>query len=88
MKFAVTWSRNSESKLARLWISAPDRQAVRSAADSIDNRRRKNPLSAGESRSANRRILHEPPLGVIFSVNSDDRTVLVLDVWSFDKHNR
>jgi hypothetical protein len=88
MKYTVTWSRHSESKLASLWVSAPDRQAVRSAADSIDHRLRTDPLNAGESRPANRRIVHEPPLRVIFSVNSADGSVLVLDVWRFDKHKR
>jgi hypothetical protein len=84
MKFTVTWSRNSAGKLARLWMQGSDRRDVARAADLIDSRLRTDPLSVGESRSSrNRRITHEPPLGVMFSVNVADRTVVVLDVWLY-----
>ncbi len=84
MKFTVTWSRNCAGKLAQLWMQGSDRRAISLAADLIDNRLRVNPLSVGESRSSpDRRITHEPPLGVMFSVNVPDRTVLVLDVWLY-----
>src|SRR5438552_1310971 len=88
MKFTVTWSRNAERKLARRWMAASDRRSVTQAANSIDTQLAQDPLNAGESRSGNRRILHEPPLGVIFSVVEADRTVLVLDVWKYDKRPR
>lgn len=85
MKFDVNWSRNSEAKLTRLWTIALNRAAITTAANLIDEQLTKDPLNVGESREGSRRILHEAPLGVIYSVNETDRTVLVLDVWSFMK---
>jgi hypothetical protein len=83
MTFTVLWSQNAEDKLALLWLSSTDRQAVTDAADNIDAILRRQAETAGESRPMGRRILHETPLGVIYSVSHDDRMVLVLDVWRF-----
>ncbi len=83
MNFTVHWSPYPESKLTEIWTHAPDRPQITEAADKIDQRLALDAQAIGESRSGNRRILHEPPLGVIFSVNVDDRTVLVLDVWRY-----
>jgi mRNA-degrading endonuclease RelE of RelBE toxin-antitoxin system len=81
MKFSVLWSPYSENELARLWMQAPDRRLVSDAANKIDAALADDPHVLGESRSGMRRIIHEGPLGVIFSVNEQDRKVLVLDVW-------
>jgi hypothetical protein len=81
MKFTVTWSNNSAGKLARLWMQGSDRRAIARAANMIDRQLGVDPLKAGESRSGSRRIMHEAPLGVIFSVSEADRTVVVLDIW-------
>jgi mRNA-degrading endonuclease RelE of RelBE toxin-antitoxin system len=83
MKFTVLWSPYSESKLARLWIQAADRRLISEAADKLDEQLGRNAESVGESRSGDRRIVHESPLGIIFSVNDQDCIVLVLDVWRF-----
>jgi hypothetical protein len=83
MKFTVTWSPVASARLARLWLRSANRQAIRSAADSIDAQLKHDPDQVGESRSGSRRIIHQPPLGVVFSVNTGDRTVLVLDVWQY-----
>jgi hypothetical protein len=81
MKFTVLWSHYSENELARLWMQATDRRLVSEAADKIDAALAQDPQVLGESRVGLRRIIHEGPLGVIFSVNEQDRKVLVLDVW-------
>ena len=85
MTFTVTWSGNAESRLARLWTNAPNRNAVTNAANAIDAILRTDAQNVGESRTDNRRIVHEPPLGVIFSVSVHDRKVTVLDVWRYEE---
>lgn len=83
MKYTVTWSPVASARLARLWLRSANRQSIRSAADSIDASLKYDADQVGESRGGNRRIVHQPPLGVVVSVNTGDRTVLVLDVWQY-----
>ena len=80
MKYTVLWTRNAERRLAALWMAATDREAVATAANAIDVALRGNSPDCGESRSGDRRILHEPPLAVIFRVSEADRSATVLDV--------
>jgi hypothetical protein len=88
MKFTVLWSSNAEAKLARLWFASNSRQAIADASDKIDISLSTSADTAGESRLSSRRIVHESPLGVLYSVDIDDRKVLVLDVWQYDIHNQ
>src|SRR5205807_2145729 len=81
MKCTVVWIALAEQKLARLWMRALDRPAVRKAAFEIDKLLKNNPDKLGESRPAGQRIVHIEPLGVQFKVFPDDRLVQVLDVW-------
>jgi hypothetical protein len=88
MTFTVLWSCYAEAKLANLWLRGRNRQAISDAADKIDDTLRENADTAGESRTGDRRVFHEPPLGVMFSVDLADRKVLVLDVWQYDVHDK
>ncbi len=81
MNFDVGWVPSVEGDLADLWVHAPDRSEVTDAADAIDRILARNPLSAGEAREGNRRILFVPPLAVYYDVNLDDRKVTVTAVW-------
>lgn len=85
MKFTVTWSNRANSQLARWWLPGGDWRAVAEAANRLDARLQVDAHHAGESRPNDRRIMHEPPLGIIFSVNLDDQKVIVLDVWKYEK---
>ena len=84
MNYTVLWMPVAEQRLAAIWTSAADRNAVTQAAHAIDQALRTDPEQAGESRPDDVRILFERPLGVLFSVSADDRTVSVLSVWRFD----
>jgi hypothetical protein len=77
MTWTVAYRPSARDELAELWINAPDRQAVTSAADEIDLLLGSDPLNSGESRDDPMRILIEPPLAVFFDVNPDDRMVVV-----------
>jgi len=88
MKHTVIWVPKAEQNLATLWMDAADRPIVTEAANEIDRRLRDDPGGAGESRSRGRRILLEPPLGVIFRVYAEDRIVRVLTVWRFQQRGK
>ena len=83
MKYTVLWVPKAEQELAAIWMKSTRRRKVTTAAHRIDQRLRRNPETAGESREQGRRILHESPLGVLFRVEPEDRIVHVLTVWRF-----
>ncbi len=84
MNFQVFWVSEAEEELAAIWLDASDRNAITVAAHVIDSALRVNPEEAGESRNEGRRILLEPPLGVMFIVSPQYRMVSVLTVWQFE----
>ena len=81
MRYTVVWTPTAEQDLASVWLTAPDREAVNSAANTIDHLLGRDPETRGESRAGTSRILFVPPLGVDFDVQADDRIVYVLTVW-------
>ncbi len=68
--------------MASVWLDAADRNAVTSAAATIDRLLSRDPDSRGEIRFDTVRTLSVPPLGVDFEVIELDRIVYVLIVWS------
>ena len=82
MNFTVVWVPSAEARLADLWNTAPDQQAVADAANLIDSLLGRDPLNQGESRSGSFRVLIVPPLAVHYQVLEPDRLVRVLRVWS------
>ena len=83
MIFTVTWKPTADDELADLWLKGPDRAAITAAANAIDALLRVDPHLQGESRADGTRVLFQPPLGVRFEVNEQDRVVEVLKVWRF-----
>jgi plasmid stabilization system protein ParE len=81
MKYTVIWRPDAEDELAELWLAGPDRTEIAQAADQIDVVLGQNPLTAGESRGGGERVFFERPLGVVYRVSQDDRTVVVWAVW-------
>lgn len=77
MKWTVTYLPSAKDDLATIWINALDRKAVANSAHSIDQLLGTNPLKSGESWSGEMRLLIEPPLAVLFDVQTDDRKVVV-----------
>lgn len=80
MKYTVIWLKKAEDQLAHLWLNAPDRAEVTTAADAIDAMLRLNPAERGESRSDRSRILFEGVLAVLFEVDEPNRIVYVTAV--------
>ena len=83
MRYTVLWTPTAERDLAELWLDAADREAVRSAADTLDSLLRVDAHLRGESRYESLRVLHAAPLGVDFEVDEENGIVWVLRVWRF-----
>ncbi|HET6575498.1 MAG TPA: hypothetical protein VFG68_17985 [Fimbriiglobus sp.] len=80
MNFTVIWLPLAQNELAQVWLDATDRNAVTAASNRIDQRLAADPVSEGESRSADERITFDPPLRVVFRVAAATRDVFVLSV--------
>jgi hypothetical protein len=81
MQWTVIYRPDASDELAAIWLDSDDRQAVTTAADSIDKQLGSNPLDAGESRDGNSRVLWQDPLVVFFDVIPDDSSVMVWGVY-------
>jgi plasmid stabilization system protein ParE len=88
MRYTVLWKPAAEQELASIWTSASDRDDITAAANRIDKLLQSDAEQRGESRSAGIRILVVPPLGVLFTVEPDDRIVNVGTVWRFTKRDK
>jgi mRNA-degrading endonuclease RelE of RelBE toxin-antitoxin system len=83
MKYTALWTPTAERDLAELWLQAADREAVRSAADTLESLLRMDTHLRGESRYESLRVVHAAPLGVDIDVDQDNQTVWVLRVWRY-----
>ena len=79
-RFTVVWHQDARDELARLWMVATDRGAVRSAADAIDRDLAVDAPFKGNPIPDGLRQLTVPPLRVLFAVSQGDRMVRVLEV--------
>ena len=81
--YTVRWKRSAVDRLTDLWIEASDRPAVTSAVDEIDRILAADPLTAGESRSEQTRVVFISPIGVFVDIDESAQIVNVLKVWTF-----
>jgi hypothetical protein len=80
MRYTVVWEDAAVDDLARAWMGAPDRKAVRVASHQVDIQLAVNPETKGEEFYGDRLVVIEP-LHVTFTVLPDDLMVKVLHVW-------
>jgi len=85
MRYTVVWKPEAERRLTELWLATNDQERLSDAANLIERELAVNPDSVGEQRIGSIRVVFVPPLGVYFRVNSEDRQVLVLSVWSDER---
>lgn len=79
-RFTVVWHQEARDELARRWLDASDRQAVRSAADWIDRELAVDAPMKGTPIPDNLRQLLVFPLRALFAVSESDRIVRVLEI--------
>lgn len=80
MRFTVTWIDSATEELARIWLDARNKRAVRAAADQIERILRHAPDQAGVE-FCGRLLVVVRPLVVTYSVRKDDLLVEVAQVW-------
>jgi hypothetical protein len=88
--FRVEWLQEAVGELAELWIEAdsPFRQAITEATHALDQSLQADPFRTSESREGDVRILFSNPLAVLFEVDTQQRIVWILHVWTFRRHDR
>jgi hypothetical protein len=84
MKYTVVWKPEAERRLAELWMAAEEPERLADAANLIERELALAPSAVGEQRIGSIRVVIVPPLGMYFRLNSEDRQVLVLTVWSVE----
>ena len=83
MTYGVIWQTVAENELAAIWIASADRDAVAAAAEWLEGRLSRDPLSLGESRDSSvHRIVFRHPIGLEFEVVEDDKRVIVEGVFN------
>ena len=84
MRYTVIWKPEAERRLAELWMEADEPERLANASNLIERELATNPSAVGEQRIGSIRVVIVPPLGIYFKLNSEDRQVLVLTVWSIE----
>lgn len=85
MNYDVGWLPEATEELAELWFDREIRSSVSEAVIKIDLQLAVNPITAGESRPDNRRILFETPLAVLYETFEVERKVQVLSIWYYGR---
>ncbi len=80
MRYTVIWRAVTRRDLTRIWMLAPDPQAVSIAANRIDRTLRVDPDRKGQWFFGDW-LLIDPPLAVVYTIRPDDRMVEVTEVW-------
>lgn len=88
MMSRVEWTRLAKNDLAELWISATDRNEVTQSAREIEDILTRSGKSAGESRTANLRVLFTSVLGCYYVYREADQTAVVIKVWQRRKTSK
>ena len=79
-RHTVVWHKDAVDELAEIWINAPNRAAVATAANAMDSNLADEPSTKGDELSEGLRVLIARPLQVLFAVNVDDRVAEILQV--------
>ena len=79
MKYTVVRKPSALQKLAGIWLSAADRDAINRAVGEIDQHLQQR-AAAGEAYVVGTRLLVAPPLVVVYEVNHGDCCATVTQV--------
>lgn len=85
MTYRVLWSPQAEERLESLLKEAYDPPALIEAGREVDRHLLGDPNAFGESRYDTVRVGFTHPLGILFEVMDDVRTVIVFEVWRTDR---
>jgi hypothetical protein len=80
VSYRIVYRRRAKEKLADVWLNAVDPNAVTAAINEIEAQLRRDPLTAGESRPRQFRLVIEGPIGVLYKVDPQKQRVIVISV--------
>ena len=83
-RFTVVWHQEAEDELARIWLESTHRQAVTTAANTIDRQLADDPDALETYLLAGLRLYAQLPLRAIYRVREEDRLVSVLYIESLE----
>jgi len=83
MNYRVEWSAKAQMAMLEIWafLDTAKFVQVRRAIAEMERRLADRPSEEGESRTDELRVAFEDSLGVLFTVNEDDRLVSVTTAW-------
>lgn len=75
--FLVEWETAAEDELARIWLRSSDPQAITAAQAKADQLLARDPVKYGRHLSEGLYGLDTPPLVLIYTIDSTNRSVQV-----------
>jgi hypothetical protein len=81
MTYRVVWTDKAIQELADIWLKAPDRGAVNTAADLIDRILKSRPLDERHEVVNGFGTALSVPVGVDFGLDAKNRLVIVVAAW-------
>ncbi|MDQ3332030.1 MAG: type II toxin-antitoxin system RelE/ParE family toxin [Planctomycetota bacterium] len=85
-RYSVTWSRDAENLLAKIWMAAANSNAVARAQHRIDRLLTADPAGNGREASKGLRRIVVPPLAAFYEIDSMTKRVLVTAVGEIREH--
>jgi len=80
MKFTVTWRKEVEDDLARIWLTAMDQQAFADATNAIDQQLKRDPYRNAKQVGGDTWAIIAGPLRVQYRIRGHDCSVDVLQI--------
>jgi hypothetical protein len=78
MRFEVVWLRFAHDDLTNIWIKSRSREMLQETLSDLEGKLSVNPISAGESRGGNRRIVFLDEIIAEFLVDVENSKVFVV----------
>ena len=85
--FAVVWANKALDELADIWVIAtPElRDRIETSVQRLGRQLQDDPSALGESRANNRRVAFDPPIAIIYRIDTAGRAVVITHVWRHGK---
>lgn len=86
MNYRIIWSKRAEDDLAILWLNTANQTLISSVSQFLDVQLMRTPLTVGESRESSvNRVIYQDPLGLVYDVIEDDKSVIVQAVFGMKR---
>jgi hypothetical protein len=85
--FAVVRANKALDELADIWVIATPELSdrIETSVRRLGRQLQDDPLALGEYRANNRRVAFDPPIAIIYRIDSTGQAVVVTHVWRYGK---